>query len=93
MTDAETANRIGPNPVRNFSACVAPAPSSCPSLLGAKRIWQGVGNLGTSEGIGGRTMSGRNIDSHMPESESGAVPATMKSFAVSMAPMLSMPAM
>ena len=38
-------------------------------------------------------MSGRYMDSHMPDRESGALPATMKSFAVSMAPMLSMPAM
>ena len=38
-----------------------------------------------------RTMSGRHMLSHMPYSESGAVPATMKSCAVSIAPMLSMP--
>ena len=38
------------------------------------------------------TMSGRHIDSHIPKRESGAVPATIKSFAVSMAPMESVPA-
>lgn len=38
------------------------------------------------------TMSGRHMDSHMPRSESGAVPATMKSFAVSIAPIESVPA-
>ena len=39
-----------------------------------------------------RTMLGRHMDSHMPYSESGAVPATMKSLAVSIAPIVSMPA-
>lgn len=37
------------------------------------------------------TRSGRQSDSQMPSSESVAVPATMKSLAVSCAPMLSMP--
>lgn len=36
-------------------------------------------------------MSGRYMDSHMPYRESGAVPATMKSCAVSIAPIVSMP--
>lgn len=40
----------------------------------------------------GRTILGRHMDSHMPYSESGAVPATMKSLAVSIAPIVSMPA-
>ena len=39
------------------------------------------------------TMSGRHMLSHMPYREEGAVPATMKSFAVSVAPMVSMPQM
>ena len=52
-----------------------------------------VAARGAGVGRAARTMSGRYMDSHMPDSESGAVPATMKSFAVSMAPMLSMPAM
>ena len=38
-------------------------------------------------------MSGLNMDSHIPYKLSGAVPATMKSFAVSIAPMVSMPHM
>lgn len=38
------------------------------------------------------TSPGRHIASHTPMRLSGAVPATMKSFAVSMAPMLSVPA-
>ena len=37
-------------------------------------------------------MSGRHIDSHIPIRESGAVPATIKSFAVSIAPIESVPA-
>ena len=38
------------------------------------------------------TMSGLHMDSHMPYRDSGAVPASMKSLAVSIAPMLSVPA-
>ena len=37
-------------------------------------------------------MSGFQKDSQIPRRDSGAVPATMKSLAVSMAPMLSVPA-
>ena len=37
-------------------------------------------------------MSGCHIDSHIPRRESGAVPATMKSLAVSIAPIESVPA-
>lgn len=37
-------------------------------------------------------MSGRHIDSHIPSREEGAVPATMKSLAVSIAPIESVPA-
>jgi len=58
---------------------------------GAARGARGVEKERTPRPPLSRTMSGRHMLSHMPYSESGAVPATMKSCAVSIAPMLSMP--
>lgn len=49
-------------------------------------------NISITRGItAALTMSGLKVDSHMPDKESGAVPATIKSLAVSMAPMESVP--
>lgn len=64
---------------------IAPQPERASRSTPLRRHWETVSK--SSSGF----MSGRYMDSHMPQRESGAVPAHMMSGDVSMAPRESMP--